>query len=198
MGVETGEHTYVVPAGDGVRPPIVIDLKKAAIAEARLQDVAIVNKQTASELLSTYNDIWLKLQENCTKLAFERDEAKNAVGRTRAEALLGCNDDTFKKMGHAKGSADLRNAVVDLDLEVRAAEDRLNQIRAVLAFLEAKAKAFENAYNSVKALVRGQGEGGVTSPQPLRSGALNPHGDLRSERPSFNNLPPGFDDPTYQ
>jgi len=195
MGIESGKHTYVVPAGDGVRPPIVIDLKKVAIAEARLQDVAIVNKQTASELLSTYNDVWLKLQENCTKLGFERDEAKNAVGRTRAEALLGCNDDTFKKMGHAKGSADLRNAVVDLDLDVKAAEDRLNQIKAVLAFLEAKAKAFENAYNSVKALVRGQGEGGVSAPVPLRAGAANPHNDPPEERSS---LPPGFADVIYK
>ncbi len=91
------------------------------------------------------------------RITLERNIAAGALDDAKAEALLSCNDEILRKKGHAKTSADLREAVATLDPTVKAARARLNEIKAVLAYLEGKATAFLNAYNSVKKLVDNRG-----------------------------------------
>jgi hypothetical protein len=147
------EGTYVVPRGKGDGDPILLDIKAVVTAEQRLQEVAFVTREKAPELLATYNQHWLTLNDAVTMLTFERNEADGAVKDAYSEALLDVNDEALKKRGHAKGSQDLREALATLDPRHKEARARLNEIKAVLSYVEGKRKAFEHAYQSVKKLV---------------------------------------------
>lgn len=151
--LDSGEAKYIIPRGDGIGEPIILDISAVVRAESRLRDVAIVNSHNAAELLSVFNEHWLTLHRNVTQLTYERNKADDAAKRAYAEALLDCNDEAVKRRGHSKTSQDLREALATINLSVIAARDRLNEIKAVLDYLVGKRQAFENAYNSVKKLV---------------------------------------------
>ena len=184
------EGTYVVPRGDGEGEPIVLDVKAVVMAEHRLQDVAIVTREKAPELLATYNEHWLTLNNAVTMLTFEKNKAEAAVKDAYSESILDVTDEALKKRGHAKGSQDLREALAQLDPRHKKARERLNEIRAVLAYLDGKRTAFLNAYNSVKKLV---GDGSLPD-RPLHA----PSPQLRASTARFEAPPPvedsDFDD----
>lgn len=209
--LETGESKYIVPRGDGQGDPIVLDIAGVVKAEARLQDVAHVNLHTAAELLSTFNENWLLLQKSVTLLTYERNKAENTYKVTRAETLLDMTDEKLKAKGHSKSSADLREAMVEVNPRVNAARDRIEEIRAVLEYLRGKQQAFENAYNSVKKLVatpqlpdRPLGDGGKNAAFTAKSksnGAGMSDDDISALFETGNDtteeMPPGFEEPTY-
>ena len=149
------QTNYLVPSGDG-KSQIAIDLCEIAKAEQRLRDVAIVNQHTAPEMLSTFNDIWLKLNRSVVLLTYEKNKAENCHRRYRSEAKMNCTDEVIKAKGHSKASADLREAMVELDPEVVKSKERLDEISFVLEILRGKQQAFYNAYNSVKKLTDGK------------------------------------------
>ena len=142
---------YTLPSGDGTRQ-LSIDLADIIKQEVRLGEVATVNTETAAGLLSTYNEVWLKLNRSVTALTLEKNKAENFYKRSKAEAKLNCTDDAIRAKGHSKASADLREAMVELDTEVINSKDRYDHISAVLLVLQGKQEAFYNAYNSVKKL----------------------------------------------
>lgn len=151
--IDTGNDKYIVPRGDGVGEPIILDMVRVASAQSRLQEVATVNLQNASELMSTFNEVWLELNRSVTMLTYERARAEDSLKVAHAESILDCSDEIIKKRGHAKSSEGLREAVADLDPRVRSAKERLNEIRAVYSYLDGKMQAFANAYTAVKKLV---------------------------------------------
>ena len=85
--METKGDYYLVPTGDG-KSKIPISLVEIAKAEQRLQDVAIVNKFNAPELLACFNDNWLKLNKSVTMLTYQKNIAENTHRRAKAEAKL--------------------------------------------------------------------------------------------------------------
>jgi hypothetical protein len=149
------ETNYLVPTGDGASK-IAIDLVEIVKAEQRLQDVAIVNQHTAPELLSTFNNTWLKLNRSVTQLTFQKNKADNCYKNAQANAKLECTEGKLAELGHSKASADLRAAFVQKDLQVQATKDRLDEISYVLEVLRGKMEAFYNAYSSVKRLTDGK------------------------------------------
>lgn len=187
--------TYSVPTGDG-KSIIQIELEEVIKAELRLSDVAIVNQHSAPELLATFNDSWLKLNRSVAILTCEKNKAENANRRARAEAKLNCNDEVIKAKGHSKASADLREAMVELDPEVQQTKERLDEISVVLELLKGKQQAFYNAYGAVKRLVdsrtlpdRHYGDAG--RPEPFSA----PQPDPASQDPDLQPLPAGFQNP---
>jgi len=181
------ESNYLVPTGDG-KGTIAINLESILIAEQRLRDVAIVNHQTAPELLASFNEAWLRLNKSVSHLTYEKNKAENFHKTSIADAKLNCTDDHLKKLGHSKASADLREAFVQKDPTVQTAKERLDEITYVLDVLKGKMQAFYNAYGSVKRLVDNKGlppaqYGDNHKQQPFQS--LPEDDDLRP-------LPPGF------
>ena len=143
---------YVVPC-IGSTATIAIDIAKVVEAESRLADVAMVNIHTAPELLTTFNKNWLDLQRVLSLLGYEKNKAENAFKRIKAEALLDCNDAAIRAKGHAKASADLRDALTELEPKVMEAKDHLDELAALLVYLRGKQDAFPKGYESVKQLV---------------------------------------------
>lgn len=189
---------FLLPSGDG-NTQIAIDLEEIAKSEQRLKDVAIVNSFTAPEMLSTFNDIWLKLNKSVTLLTYQKNIADNSYRRNKAEAKLSCTDEAIRKRGHTKSSADLREAVVELDENVQRAKDRLDKLSFVLDILRGKQEAFLNAYNSVKRLTGGsslpqRSYGDANRPEPYQDTRSQQSYDLNSpNRPDLEEpLPQGF------
>lgn len=196
--IESGEDKYIIPAGDGIGTPIILDIGAVVKAEFRMREVSRVNSQTAPELLATFNEHWLTLHNAVGKVTLERNVAAGALEDAKAEALLSCNDEAIRQRGHAKTSADLREAVATLDPTVKIARNRLNEIKAVLSYLEGKAKAFENAYNSVKKLVDNRG----LPPASLNGPEIRPQLSAiqKKDEPTFTSPEDelvGFEEPFY-
>ena len=57
--VDLSKTTYLVPCVDNPEKSIGFDISEIIKAESRLAEVAIVNVQTAPELLTTFNRNWL-------------------------------------------------------------------------------------------------------------------------------------------
>ena len=183
---------YNVPSSDGISF-ITIDLAEIYKAELRLGDVATVNQQTAPELLSIYNESWLKLDKSANSLQAHKNKCENLYKRARAEAKMACNDEAVKLKGHAKASADLREAMVDLDETVIAAKDRLDEVSYVLTVLRGKQTAFMNAFQSVKKLTEMR-----TLPDRKYTNENRPQSFASptplNEDPEYAPLPAGFRD----
>lgn len=143
---------YKLPSGDG-KQIIPLDLFSIKKAETRLREVATVTPGNAQELLSTYNISWLALDKIVKQLTHEKTKAMNSYKQARADAKLNCTDEALKKLGHSKGSADLREALVEKDETVIHSKERLDQIEAVLSVMEGKREGFRNAFSAVKKLM---------------------------------------------
>lgn len=205
--IETSQGKYVVPSGKGVGPPLILDIISVVQAESRLQEVAFVNMHTAPELLSTFNKCWLDLDNSVTRLIYEKACAQDTHERLRSEALLNCTDESIKQRGHSKASADLREAMVSINPTVIEAKERLNEIVAVLNYLQSKKQAFENAFTSVKRLVSGQQlptqplrdrpQPSVEAPRKLPGGYIEvPHTTVWPAADEIVSIP-GFVEPVY-
>jgi hypothetical protein len=150
--IDSPEGKYVVPRGCGEGDPLIIDIAGVARATTRLQEVAIVNIQKAPELMATFNQYWQDANDAVTALTSERDAAKAALEEAEAEALLDLVQSEDPKKKKIAGSADVRKAAVAIDPRVKKANERLNEIKTVLSYVENKAKAFENGWRSVRTL----------------------------------------------
>ncbi len=204
--IDTPEGKFIVPQGTGQGDPLLLDIAGIVRAEVRLQEVAFVNTHTAPELLSVFNSNWLELNKTVTMLTYHKSTAENMVKTVSAQALLDCNDEAIKKKGHSRVSDPLRQAFVELDPEVVAAKERLNQIKTVLGYLTGKMQAFENAYTSVKKIV-GSSQLPLQTPHGMRQDEprpLRPFGVVGSITGPFpksedveDDFIPGFTEPKY-
>lgn len=145
---------YLVPSVDNPNK-IAVDIAKIVEAEARLGEVAIVNAHKAPELLAMFNQAWLELNRIVTMLTYERNKADTARKRCKAEAVLCCNDAAILARGHKKASADLRDAMSELDPEVTRVSEMLNELEALLNYLKGKQEAFRKGFQAVKELLDG-------------------------------------------
>lgn len=156
---------------------VLIDLREISGYEARLDDVAIVTKQKAPELLSIYNRAYLEVSKTATTLENDLAGAERHQGEVRSRIVLDDAPRILKEKGlvSAKspaGSEDLRTAVLEGNSEYQDAVELCEQIRCVIALLRGKQKAFENAYTAVKKIM---GEDAFDHhPNPRFSGESGP------------------------
>lgn len=148
------ETNYLVPSVDK-QNQIAVNIASIVKAESRLQEVAVVNAHKAPELLATFNQAWLELNRAVTMLTYERNRADAARKQAKAEAILCCNDEAILKRGHKKASADLREAVSELDPEYKRLSGTLNEQEALLSYLKGKQEAFRKGFQAVKELLDG-------------------------------------------
>lgn len=190
--LDLSTDTYMVPAGDGAGPGYELRLADILAAESRLHEVAAVTLHKAPELMSTFNEMWLKLQRSAVILTYARSKAEVGVKRAKAQALLNCDEAAVKAHGHPKSSQDLREAVAELDPGLATARDRLDEIKAVLELVQGKMEAFANAYSAVKKLVATM----QLPSQPLRDGNRpEPYGAPRPDKNDAPSQPLNDDDP---
>lgn len=179
----TSNSLVLCPKGDG-SGEIQLDLGKLLKAESRLDEVAYITGAKAAELLSTFNTTWAEIQKTVVTLRREYIKAKSVTRGVRASILLNDAEEILKLKG-LKSSADLRDAVVECNAAYQEAQDREHNLASIVAFLEGKLQAFENAYTAVKKLL---------STVQLPSQPIRDRGD---DEESPDTLPFGFGKADY-
>jgi hypothetical protein len=154
------EDELVCPAGKPGKSPIIIPIKKILMDEKRQEEVAIVNKSRAPELLAAFNKAYREIHEFVTKLTAERNQAEKEIDRRRAHLLLNVVPEALKK-AELSNNDDHRQAVIDSDIEYQRYVDVLDEISVAIEYLKGKLKSFDNAFTSVKRLVQEEVYGGT-------------------------------------
>lgn len=122
-------------------------------AEAREHEVAIVSKLRAPELLYTFNDAWRRTHDIIVLLTRAMNSAKKEANKRKGVVILEVAPSYLQQKG-ISSTADSRQAVLDNDSEYLSLIDEQQQLEAAIELFKGKLKAFENAFTSVKALVR--------------------------------------------
>lgn len=163
----------VVPRGTPGMEPLRLDTTNIQRAESRIHEVAIVSATKAPELLAFFNMAYLDGTRIVAMLELELNNARRYCNGVRSVVMLDRAPTILKGKGLATdknpgGSADLRQAVLDGDVEYQQALEREQQIEALLEMVKGKIKSFEMAYTSVKKIL---GESGhERRPNPYLSG----------------------------
>jgi len=129
-----------------------ISLGDILTAEIRQDEVACVTPGKAPELLSTYNRAWRETHQWVSRLESEKNRAEKALRARKGVLILEVIPEKLKTMD-MKSSVDIREAVIDTDVEYGLLTDRADQIKAAIMFLKGKLESFENAFTSVKKLI---------------------------------------------
>lgn len=132
---------------------ITIPVAEILQAEAREREVAIVTKLKAPELLYTFNEAWRRCHDVVVLLTSTLNAAKKAAKNRKGVVTLEVAPQVLEQKGIAS-TADSREAVLDTDPEYLRLLDEQQQIEAAIELFKGKMKGLENAFTSVKALVR--------------------------------------------
>lgn len=134
---------------------LVVPILQIRRVEDRIAEIANVTPHKAPELLATFNRAYLDLDQYIRQIEMELVYARQRVSTIKAEIILDRADEIFKQRG-LKASADLRQAVVDLDEGYQKAVERVGALEAAREYLKGKQKSIEMAYGSVRKIL---GEG---------------------------------------
>lgn len=158
------------PTGEANGAPMRFDLGDVLRAEAREREISAVTRDKAKELAKHFNWAWREVMQMVSYLRRQRDLAETRVDEIEADLLLNGVSAVLEQK-KLKDSADTRKAVLRLDPDRQKAADVLSQIKAVISYLEVKAKSFERNGRTVQEAVRGGGwepSGSNPDPEPRR------------------------------
>lgn len=142
--------TLVIPRGRGAAlGSITIDLGEINRIEGRINEVSRATPMAMGELITEFNVGLLHLARAISMVELEKEDAKMVMKEARAICILDKADDILKAKGQ-KSSADMREAVADLDADVKEATSRYNSLRVVSEYLESRKHAMELAYHAAK------------------------------------------------
>ncbi len=146
------EGTLTCPRGIN-HEHISIPIGNILAAEAREPEVAIVTKLKAPELLFSFNEAWRRCHDLIVLLTQCLNSAKKESNKRKGVVILEVAPTKLKEM-EVSSTADSRSAILDTDEEYLKLLDEQQQIEAAIELFKGKLKAFENAFTSVKAIVR--------------------------------------------
>jgi hypothetical protein len=159
------ESFIIVPRGNPGLKALQLNMQDVTVAEQRIGEIAYMTSQKAPELLSVFNRAFLELTRMLAWLEMESGSASRHVNLRRSELLLDIAPRVLADRGLAT-SKDLRDAVVDSDVQYQECLERQGTIKAYQELLKGKSKALEMAYTSVKKILgeRPMGGGGGYNP----------------------------------
>jgi len=131
---------------------MTLEMRKVLLAENRADEIAIVTPQKAPELMALFNRGYLDASNLFAKAKLEQARAEDSVNQIRANVLIDKVPALLKEKG-LHSSADVRQALVESDLEYQEARERLAQLDAMVEYLKGKMKFLENAFTSVKKIM---------------------------------------------
>jgi hypothetical protein len=176
MQIEIG-NLLKVPRGTPNLEPMEFELGSLLKVENRKAEIAYVNKETAPELLTAFNEAYCATKRMMNQINLEYMNSKRYADQRRAIVILDVVPEVLKRKGLSTtrspgGSEDLRKAVLDLDTEYNALLDIVAVLETAYEFLNIKAKGFEWAYHAVKKIY-----------DPSSSGLGNLSGSLTNGSP---------------
>lgn len=153
--MELTKTELIIPSGNPELPDKHIDMTKLYELEARKQEVAMVNKMRAPELMRAFEQGYGLAARAMVGIRLEVDKAKEALNKRKAIVTLDIAPDVLKKKGlttkaSPAGSVEMREAVLANDEEYLSLLDRANRLEAAYELLKVKSKGFEMSFMSVR------------------------------------------------
>ncbi len=137
------QETLVVPGFKG-SPAIKLELDRTREGEARLIEAKDVSPVTFADLSHTFNEAYRELKRHHANIGFQINMADKTLEQAKAEALIDKYPSFMEGKPKTQDNADMRKAFLMRDADYIEALDRLNQLKALEAFVEGKIKVFEN------------------------------------------------------
>lgn len=162
----------VIPRAPGSdSPPLRANLEKVYVALGRIEEVALLTSFKAPELLSTFNKAYLDLGRWSMSVLLEKSRAKAEMERIQATIVL---DDAPRILAEKKvrESDATRQAVVELNVNYRAARDCFDNLVAIHEMFKHHLKTLEMAYTSAKKIL-GEHNPNLIDQRVLLNGAGN-------------------------
>lgn len=151
------------------------DLKELARLESRKKELSYVNKETAAELLYEFNEGYAEVSRMASKVMLEYERMAQKSKERRARVILDIAPDELKKRNLTStkspgGSADLREAVLDMDPEYNQLLEKASALKAAYTFFKIRAKSLEMSYQAVKKVIDPNGSYGHSMSAPREIG----------------------------
>lgn len=148
-------NLLTIPSGNPTADPMFVEMGEVQRLEDRKNEVAFVTKETAPELLETFNNGYCIVTKLMAQVAYEYTKAMEYANRRKSIVILDeapriLQEKNLTTSRSPGGSEDLRNAVLNMDEEYLKHQDRANQLEAIYDYLKSKAKGFEMAYQAAK------------------------------------------------
>jgi hypothetical protein len=152
------DYSLTIP-GFGVTAPVTLDLSKTKVAEDRLPEAEHVNAANYNSLEYCFNDSYRELRKVISKIAYEITRANKILKAARSEALLDKYPDFLvehvKKFPNGLKAKDIdnkdtREAFLNKDANVIAAQDRIDMLTAMLAIYDGKIRHLEKTCSYMK------------------------------------------------
>lgn len=145
------DDTITFPSYDGSRQ-LALPLGRVHRAMARTEEVQYVTPMKAPELLTALNREWLYVSKLVLLVNQHALRAQRRSGERRAELLVDVIP-TILEQKKLNNNKEIREAIFAQDHDLQELLEREQQIEAVRETLKLYAKAFENAYTSVKKII---------------------------------------------
>lgn len=143
------EHHLIIPRGKAGMDSLKLDLKDIHDIEARIPEIQRSTPITLPDLVTQFVLGILKMSKILAMVDLELREAKRSLEHARAVALLERAESVLAAR-KVKSSTDTREAAINLDVDVGAAQNRVDALSAAYAFLSGKNSALEMAYHGAK------------------------------------------------
>jgi hypothetical protein len=145
----------ICPSSDAEGGDLVLDMTELRVLEARQQEVAIVSRTTAPELMQAFTNGYGIASRALIALEFQLSRVHTLLDERKAVVILDIAPTQLREKGLVRpnspsGSEDQRLAVLALDPEYKQLRQRRDMIEAATEFMKTKVKSFEQSYQSVK------------------------------------------------
>jgi hypothetical protein len=150
---------------------LVFDLKELARLESRKKELSYVNKETAADLLHDFNEGYAEVSRLSLKILHEYERMVLKTKERKARVILDIAPDELKKRNllsskAPSGSADQREAVLDMDKEYNELCEKASALKAAYQFFKIRAKSLEMSYQAVKKVIDPNGNYGSNMSAP--------------------------------
>lgn len=147
--------TLVVPNGLPGMDSMKLNMESILAVESRIHEVAFVTPVKAPELMAAFNQAYSDLVGLISQVEYQFEVAKIHEDRARAVCLIDRVPEILKAKNlttnkSPQGSEDLRSAVLALDPDYQAAQEKTVQLKCALTYLEGKLRAIDKAYMATK------------------------------------------------
>ena len=176
--IDLNETTLTYQNPQYLDQAVSIPLEEILKAEARQDEVAFVTKMKAPELLTVYNKSIRDLKKYISQATAHLSKANKRVEDRKGVLTLEVIPARLAELKIAS-TKDSRDAVISQDKEYSVLTEIVDEVTAVIQYLESKAKSFENAYSSVKKIISTDN---YNYTNPLHDSHIqNPNEDIKTE-----------------
>lgn len=150
----------IIPRGLPNLAPLAVQIGEIRTAESRIREIADITPHKAPELMACFNQAYSDVCRIISGVEYEYELALKHTREVKAVLILDKVPDLLKKKGlvtssNPSGTADMRQAILDLDPDYKGAQERTMAIKAYLTLLEGKKQSIDRALQGIKKILGG-------------------------------------------